>query len=341
MANCCANSFYSDSLDAPDCSIDCIETATPGAIFVGASGDIYILTGEDPCVLLNWTPQANCCLTFTNLTDSVTVCCNEELILTSSDDSITITFDEDDGLDFVVNFSFTLLDDYAGTFDIINGETITLSDQNGIVVEVVSDGVFMFSGNSYSSAGTPVATPTHASMINYNFDTTNNVLYVWKPSAVAWVRINYLPLPVALFSYTKGGLDAVLNGTGSTSTQNGTTITYQWTGSGPAGVVFGTATASTTTATFTVPGEYTITLTVTDSNGASKAYSQILDIEPKDKCDVEFEIPDIAFVDPSNPTDAEVNTWITANGPFNNHTILYSIGDGSITSPDFIWHYTC
>jgi hypothetical protein len=36
MANCCSNSFYSETLNAPDCSIDCLSAATPGAIFVGS-----------------------------------------------------------------------------------------------------------------------------------------------------------------------------------------------------------------------------------------------------------------------------------------------------------------
>lgn len=341
MANCCSNSFYSDTLNAPDCSIECLSTANPGAIFVGSTGEIYILTGDDPCILSNWKAQAECCLSFTNLTDSVVICCNEELILQSSDGSIDIAIDDITGIDFKSNFSITFTDDYSNEFELANDTIITLSDNAGIVVEIISDGNYRISGNSYFGAGTPGITPTHQTIANYYFDTTNNIVYVWKPGANVWVRINYLSSPVALFSYTKDGLTASLNGTGSTSTQIGTTLAYQWTGSGPAPVVFGTPTANSTTATFTVPGDYVIILTVTDSNGTTKAFTQTIDIEPKSKCDVRFEIPDIAFADPSDPLDSEVNTWITANGPFNNYTILYNIGTGSATSPQFVWMHTC
>ncbi|RTK99380.1 MAG: hypothetical protein EKK57_09650 [Proteobacteria bacterium] len=341
MANCCSNSFYSETLNAPDCSIDCLSAANPGAIFVGASGEIYILTGDDPCVLADWKSQAECCLSFTNETDSITVCCNEELTLTSSDGSIDITIDELTGIDFKSNLSITFTDDYGNDFDVVSGTSVTLSDNAGITVEIVADGQYRISGNSYFGAGVPGVTPTHQTLANYYFDTTNNVVYVWKPGVNTWVRINYFPSPVALFSYITSGLTATFDGTGSTSTQVGTSLTYQWTGSGPAAVTFGTPTAASTTATFTLPGNYIITLTVTDSNSVAKAYTQTVKIEPKTECDVRFAIPDVAFADPSTPLDSEVNTWITANGPFNNRTILYNIGSGSATSPEFIWIYTC
>ena len=341
MANCCANSFYSETLNAPDCSVPCISSATPGAIFVGADGSVYILTGSDPCVLADWTSMGSCCLSFTNLTDTTTICCNEELVITSSDGSIGISVNDVTGIDFTASLTFTFEDDYGNSFETGNASTVTLSDNNGIVVEIIADGQFRISGNSYSGAGVPGITPTHATMPNYYLDTTNNVLYVWKLSASAWVRINYLPLPVSMFTYTKSALAASLNGAASTSTQNGTTLTYQWTGSGPAAVVFGTPTASSTTATFSVPGAYTITLTVTDSNGATKAFSEFIDIEPQDECDVKFEIPSSAFADVNNPLDSEVDAWITANGPFNNRTLLYYVGSGTDDSPDYVWFYTC
>lgn len=341
MANCCANSFYSETLNTPDCSIDCLSAATPGAIFVGASGEIYILTGDDPCVLADWKAQAECCLSFTNLTDSITICCNEELTLISSDGSIDITIDELTGIDFKSNFSIVFNDDYGNDFELANDTAITLSDNAGIVVEIIADGQYRISGNSYFGAGVPGITPTHQTIANYYFDTTNNVVYIWKPGLNAWVRINYFPSPVALFSYITSGLTATFNGTGSTSTQVGTSLTYQWTGSGPDTIVFGTPTAASTTATFTEPGDYIITLTVTDSNSVAKAYTQTVKIQPKTECDIKFEIPDIAFADPSTPLDSEVTTWVAANGPFNSPTILYSIGDGSALNPQFVWVYTC
>lgn len=342
MANCCSNSFYSNSFNAPDCSIDCLDSATPGAIFVGASGEVYILTGDDPCTLSNWKLQSECCLTFTNLSDSITICCNEELVFTSSDDSILIEIDSLTGIDFKSNVSITFTDDYTNEFDAVNGTVINLSDANGVVVEIISDGNYKISGNTYSGGGVPGAlVPTHSGMSNFYFDTVNNVLYVWKTSTSTWVRVNYLSLPVAMFSYTTNALTATFNGSGSTSTQQGTAITYQWTGSGPGAVVFAAPTASTTSATFSQAGTYVITLTVTDANSNAKAYTETILIEPKARCAVKYEIPDSAFLDPDNPLDSEVTTWITANGPFNNHTYLYNIGDGSVISPDFVWIYTC
>lgn len=339
MANCCSNSFYSNSFTAPDCSIECLASATPGAIFVGASGEIYILTGDDPCNLSDWKLQSDCCLTFTNLSDSTMICCNEELVLHSSDDSILIEIDELTGIDFKSNISITFTDDYANDFDAANGTIINFSDANGIIVEIISDGNYRISGNTYSGGGVPGAlVPTHTAITNFYFDTANNNLYVWKGS---WVRVNYLPTPVAIFSYTKNALTASFNGNASTSTQQGTAITYQWAGSGPGTVAFATPTAATTTATFTQPGDYVITLTVTDANSNAKAYTETILIEPKARCAVKYEIPDSAFLDPNNPLDSEVTTWITANGPFNNHTYLYNIGAGSATSPDFVWIYTC
>lgn len=341
MANCCSNSFFSDTLDAPDCSIDCLSAANPGAIFVGANGDIYILIGDDPCSLSNWKPQASCCLNFTNLTDNITICCNEELIIRSSDNSIDVVIDEMSGIDLKSNFSITFTDDYSNEFELANDSIITLSDASGVHVEIVEDGHYLITGNSYFGSGAPSSPPSFTTMTNFYFDTTNNVLYVWKTGANVWIRINYLSSPVSLFSYTKGALSLALNGSGSTSTQVGTTITYQWIGTGPSTVVFSAATSAITNATVTVPGDYVITLTVTDSNGNTKAFSQTINIEPKARCDVKFEIPSGAFLDPDSPLDSEVNTWIAANGPFNNHTILYTIGSGTATSPQFIWIYTC
>lgn len=340
MSNCCSNSFYSDTFNAPDCSIDCIETATPGALFVGSTGNIYILTGEDPCNLSHWESIGSCCISFVSGVDSIAICCNEDLNLTSDDGTINISIDELTGIDFSANVTITFTDDYSHDFDATPGSSIQFSDNNGIVVEIIADGQYRISGNSYFGAGVPGAlVPTHTGMSNFYFDTTNNALYVWKASV--WTRINYLPSPVSLFTYTKSALAASFVGTGSTSTQSGISLTYQWTGSGPGTVSFATPTASSTTATFTQSGDYTITLTVTDSTGTAKAFSQTVKIDPKNECDVNFEIPSGAFLDTDNPLDSEVTTWIAANGPFNNHTILYYVGSGTTTSPEYVWYYTC
>jgi len=340
MSNCCSNSFYSDTFNAPDCSVDCISTATPGALFVGSTGNIYVLTGEDPCDLSNWDNIGSCCINFVSGVNSITICRNEELNLTSQDNTINIDIDELTGIDFSANIAITFSDDYSNDFVADANSSVQFSDANGIIVQITSDGHYLISGNSYSGSGSPgLLVPTHASMTNYYFDTTNNVLYVWKAST--WTRINYLPSPVSLFSYTKTALAASFAGTGSTSTQAGISLTYQWTGSGPGTVTFATPTASSTTATFSQSGSYIITLTVTDSNGTTKAFSQTVQINPKNECDVKFEISSGAFLDPDNPLDSEVTTWISANGPFNNGTILYYVGSGTAISPEYIWYYTC
>lgn len=45
------------------------------------------------------------------------------------------------------------------------------------------------------------------------------------------------------------------------------------------------------------------------------------------------------FADPDNPTAAEVNTYITNNGPFEAGTIFTLVGDGTTTEPDWAWYY--
>jgi len=340
MANCCSNSFYSATLNTPDCSIECLSLATPGAIFVGANGDIFILTGTDPCNLTHWFESGSCCINFATLTESLSVCCNEEISLTSSDGSIGIDIITG-GIDFVSDFVFSFSDDYTDEFDVTHTSDVRLSDANGVTVEITSPGVFQISGNSYSGSIAPAFTPDHSTIINFYYNTATNQLYAWDSVESAWILLTHQPLPVAIYTFTKSAMAASFDGNASTSTQVGTTLTYLWSGSGPAAVVFATPTAITTTATFTVDGSYVITLTVTDSNGAVKAYSETILIEPKDRCDIKFEIPGIAFVDPDNPTESEVNTWITANGPFNNGTLLYYVGGGDSLSPDFIWYYTC
>lgn len=392
---CCLSNFYSTEYPAPNCNVECLDSATPGAVFVGSTGDIFILVGEDPCNLAHWIAQGNCCINFTNLSDTLSICCNQDVVLTSEDNSISITVTED-GIDFSTAIEMTFEDDYAHTLTLVNGSNIDFHDQNGLVVEIGANQI-TFSGNSYAGAGVPVLVPTH-NMLNFYLNSTTSVLYTWNPATTSWVRVAnkttvhdanpstipgspvilgtpanpingdlhivqyadghalwtyssgwsltakfVLPksLPVVNFSYITSGLAASFDGRASTSTQVGVSLTYQWTGTGPSTVVFSAATSAQTNATVSAVGEYTITLTITDSNGNSDSHVEIVFIDAKDRCENKFEIPDIAFADPDNPLDSEVNTWITANGPFNNNTILYLIGDGSVTSPDFIWIYTC
>lgn len=403
MSNCCANSFYSTVYATPDCAVDCLSAATPGAIFVGSTGRIYILTGEDPCNLSHWYVQGACCLSFTNLSDNYIVCCNEDVILTSLDNSVVITVSEL-GIDLSANLgditpTYTFIDSDSNSFNLSDGDSILITGDNGVKVSIVAEDEIVISGNTYSGVGAPVSNPDHEDFANYYLDTSVNELYAWNPIAIEWAKVgnkftaideqpdsipttptiasppsNPIPndihmvvyadgfvlwiynegtwvefatyiqpvsLPVANFSYTAYALSADVDGGSSTSTQAGVTLEYEWTGSGPGVVTFDTPTASDAEVTVTVPGIYTIVLTVTDSNGFVDVHSERFRIEAKEYCDVRFEIPDIAFVDPSVPLESEVETWIASNGPFNVHTILYSVGEGTDANPDHVWHYTC
>jgi len=145
------------------------------------------------------------------------------------------------------------------------------------------------------------------------------------------------PLPVALFYYGLVPMGGTLNGNPSTSTQQNVTLTHAWTATGPGVMTFSSPTSPNPTFTVSQPGEYVVTLTVTDSNGATNTFQQTFCVLASDECDKYFEMEDTAFVDPTNPTDAEVGAWVVANGPFNCGSAFW-IG-GTSTSPDFLWEY--
>jgi len=72
----------------------------------------------------------------------------------------------------------------------------------------------------------------------------------------------------------------VVNLTGTTSDPNGDTLTTTWSKvSGPGTVTFGNANAVNTTATFTVPGTYTLRLTSSDT-ASSKTDDMVVTINP-------------------------------------------------------------
>ena len=48
-------------------------------------------------------------------------------------------------------------------------------------------------------------------------------------------------------------------------------------------------------------------------------------------------IPNAAFADPLNPTQTEVNTWVTANGPLAPGTVLSVAGAGTVDDPDYAY----
>lgn len=149
------------------------------------------------------------------------------------------------------------------------------------------------------------------------------------------------PLPVANYSYTTGALSGTLDSPSSTSTQEGVTITRAWTATGPGTLTFSDPAGVSPTFTATVPGEYIVTLTVTDSNGNVSTYKETICVLAKDKCDTLFEVPAAAFADPLQPTDAEAVLHISNSGPYNNGTVFYYIGNGTVQNPDFIWMYVC
>lgn len=403
MSNCCANSFYSTVYATPDCAVECLSAATPGAVFVGSTGRIYILTGEDPCNLSHWHTQGECCLSFTDLSDNYIVCCNEDVVFTSLDSSVSISMLET-GIDFSVSVedilpTYTFTDSEDNLLSLLDGVPVLFSGENGITVSIPADDEVLISGNTYSSASAPISNPDNEAVSNFHFDSTANQLYVWNPTSLAWFKIGNkftavdaqpdeipgvlvidspptspiendvhmvtysngyalwiytsgtwselavyeqsVSLPVANFSYTTEAMGADLDGRSSTSTQAGVTLSYQWSGTGPGTLTFGTATEATTTLSVDAEGVYTVTLTVTDSNGFVDAHTEIFRIHPQEYCDVSFAIPDIAFADPSTPLESEVEAWVTANGPFNLHTLLYSVGDGTVSNPDHVWFYVC
>lgn len=145
------------------------------------------------------------------------------------------------------------------------------------------------------------------------------------------------PLPVALFYYTIMPMGGSLNGNPSTSTQQNVTITHAWAGTGPGTITFSSPISPNPTFSVSAPGEYVVTLTVTDSNGNINSFQQTFCVPATATCDVYYALPNAAFVDIQNPTDAEVAAWIVTNGPFNCGTAFW-LG-GTQTSPDFLWEY--
>lgn len=247
---CCQSNFSSDIFNLPSCAVNCLSTAQPGAVFVGADGSIWILTGDDPCNTADWKTQGSCCLRFVSGAGFDDICCNEVVNLTSDDNSVTITVTPA-GIDFSVN---------VGT-----------------------------------------------------------------------------PLPVALFFYTASVLSGSLNGNPSTSTQQNVTITHAWTATGPGTMTFSNPASPNPTFSVSAPGEYVVTLTVTDSNGNTNSFQQTICVKAAPDCLTYVPLPNAAFANILSPTDAEVAAWITANGPFNGGTAFWF--GGTQTAPDFLWEY--
>lgn len=138
------------------------------------------------------------------------------------------------------------------------------------------------------------------------------------------------PLPVANFVRTgKIGLTASYSAIASSGTQEGNPLTYQWTVAARTGTT-GTATldtpsANTTAVTFSAPGQYDVTLTVTDANGNTAsttktiAVNRILEVASPDETNNDYLVTITAAL-----------AWKTANDPSNTYKILVR---GNTTEP--------
>lgn len=149
------------------------------------------------------------------------------------------------------------------------------------------------------------------------------------------------PLPVANFSAAGGALAGTLSSTGSSSTQVDNTITRLWSQvSGPGTLTFSDTAGVSPTFTATQAGEYVVQLMVTDSNGNTSTHFETICVTNREDCDKLIEVPDSAFANPAQPTDAELQTWVAAQTPgFDCGTAFYVIGNGTATNPDYVWFY--
>jgi PKD repeat protein len=140
--------------------------------------------------------------------------------------------------------------------------------------------------------------------------------------------------PTAAFSYSPAspGVNAWIQFDGSASSDpDGTITSHSWTlGDGT------TRSDSLVWHRFTAPGSYTVTLTVTDNDGATHSTSRIVQVGPTNQP------PTAAFsYDPSNPG---TNAWIQFDGSASSDpdgtiaSYSWSLGDGTTRSGSVAWH---
>jgi PKD repeat protein len=130
----------------------------------------------------------------------------------------------------------------------------TVADGDPVVIEVPTS--LLINGTNV------IAAETHV-----NFRATRDVSFRLEATMVTTVAgggttpVNHAP--TAQLAVTAGGLNVTVDGTGS-SDSDGTIQTFAWSfGDG------GTATGPTASHTYATPGDYTVTLTVTDDKGAT------------------------------------------------------------------------
>jgi len=140
--------------------------------------------------------------------------------------------------------------------------------------------------------------------------------------------------PVALFTYSPSdpGLGEWIQFDGSASVDpDGTITSYSWNfGDGS------TAYGGTAWQRFTVPGTYTVTLIVTDNDGASESISQAIQIGPTNLP------PTAAFS--FSPTNPGVNGWVQFDGSASSDpdgsvsSYAWNFGDGTSGAGAVAWH---
>jgi PKD repeat protein len=140
--------------------------------------------------------------------------------------------------------------------------------------------------------------------------------------------------PVALFTYSPSapGLGEWIQFDGTPSVDpDGTVASYSWNfGDGS------TSYGATAWQRYMVPGVYTVTLIVTDDDGASDSISQTIQIGPTNQS------PTAAFG--FSPTNPAVNAWVQFDGSASSDpdgsiaSYLWNFGDGSTGTGTVAWH---
>lgn len=312
MATNCSCCVFNNA-PAIDLNDPCVCNAPIGAVLVTTLSEIYVRTSITvPCALTDWTLNSG--------------------------------------------FTFNISDAFANIQSIASGETITFLGQNGVDVKVSTTDTVTISGLTTFGTGAPAFVPIVPTDVNLYLDTTTGYFYVWSPVGPTWVGpitsgsssvvdaicavvegvydptlslkvfqdqtgickvVRHLHKPVAAFEVTKrAALTMTLDAASSNSTIVGSSLTYSWTSSAGVGV-FSSTTVQAPDLIFTSPGEYTVTLTVTDSFGTTNSITKIFSVDY-----ILHVMGDFAQNESFTTLQAAFN-WINTNDPGND--TLYTI----------------
>ncbi|TXG86033.1 MAG: PKD domain-containing protein [Spirochaetes bacterium] len=176
---------------------------------------------------------------------------------------------------------FDIADDSFNSQTINSGDTITFNSINGIKDDITTNTI-TFDGTVTKGNIDPVFTPTPNNIIHFYVNTATNKLFVWSPVS-GWQNTGNVSitnsLPFADFDLTYRGLRATANAINSSSTEDGVVLSYSWNVSPSSGVSLSNPVGVSTNIIFPNTGEYTITLTVTDSNFSSRVKSRVLRVD--------------------------------------------------------------